>query len=250
MEISAGRKGGCASRVERTPSESRDSLSFPQSHDSSRSLSSHSANIRAHKKKHDILAKIILLGESTVGKSCLTNRYVLNDFDFNSIATVGMDIRIKNIDMDGKVVKLQVWDTAGQERYRGITKAFHRGANGVMFVYDVTNRESFQQLQKWIGDFEKSTTAINPTPMVIVGNKADMEDRRAVEKSTAQEWCDFIRIPYMETSALTGEGVEEAFSAIAKDAAVHASKRSEAKKQKIDPRERQRSKKCPTCIIS
>jgi len=249
MELSTGRGGGCASRVERTPSESRDSLSFPQSHDSSRSLSSHSANIRAHKKKHDILAKIILLGDSTVGKSCLTNRYVMNDFDFNSIATVGMDIRIKNIDMDGKVVKLQIWDTAGQERYRGITKAFHRGANGVMFIYDITNRQSFQQLIKWIGDFEKSTTAIDHTPMIVVGNKADMEEMRAVEKSTAQQWCDLMRIPYMETSALTGEGVEEAFSAIAKDAALHASKRSEAKK-KIDPRQRQRSKKCPSCIIS
>jgi len=173
----------------------------------------------------------------------------MNDFDFNSIATVGMDIRIKNIDMDGKVVKLQIWDTAGQERYRGITKAFHRGANGVMFIYDITNRQSFQQLIKWIGDFEKSTTAIDHTPMIVVGNKADMEEMRAVEKSTAQQWCDLMRIPYMETSALTGEGVEEAFSAIAKDAALHSSKRSEAKK-KIDPRQRQRSKKCPSCIIS
>jgi len=247
MELSVGKKGGCASRVERTPSESRNSLSLSHSNDSSRSFSSHSSNVRAHKKKHDILAKIILLGESTVGKSCLTNRYVLNDFDFNSIATVGMDIRIKNIDMDGKVVKLQVWDTAGQERYRGITKAFHRGANGVMFIYDITNRQSFQRLQSWISDFEKSTTSIDPTPMVVVGNKADMDELRAVEKSTAQEWCDFMGIPYMETSALTGEGVEEAFFAIAKDAALHASKRAASKK--VDP-ERQRSKKCPNCVIS
>jgi len=249
MELSTGKRGGgCASRVERTPSESR-RFSFSQSHDSSRSLSSHSSNVRAHKKKHDILAKIILLGESTVGKSCLTNRYVLNDFDFNSIATVGMDIRIKNIDMDGKVVKLQVWDTAGQERYRGITKAFHRGANGVMFIYDITNRQSFQRLQNWISDFEKSTTAIEPTPMLVVGNKADMDEMRAVEKSTAQEWCDFMRIPYMETSALTGEGVEEAFFAIAKDAALHASKRAESKR--VDPSSRSKtSTKCPSCVIS
>jgi len=246
MELSLGR-GGCSSRVERTPSESRESFSA-QSTGSSRSLSafSHSANLKAHKKKHDILAKVILLGESTVGKSCLTNRYVMGEFDFNCIATVGMDIRIKNMDMDGKALKLQIWDTAGQERYRGITKAFHRGANGVMFIYDITNKESFQKLKTWIQEFEKSTTAQEPVPMVVVGNKVDLNSERMVGTQEAREWCEYWEIPYFETSARTGDGVCPAFENIARRAALHSVKRSKEKGKTLvtEPRKKRCSQNC------
>jgi len=249
MELSIGRKG-CASRIQRTDSESRDSFSTSsaESFRSRDSLSSHSSNLRAHRKKHDILAKIILLGESTVGKSCITNRYVNDEFNFNSIATVGMDIRIKNVDFDGKVLKIQLWDTAGQERYRGITKAYHRGANGVAFVYDITQRESFQKLKMWISEFEKSTTAMEPVPMVVIGNKSDLDDRRAVEYSDAKEWCEYWEIPYFETSARTGKGVMEAFADITQRAGVHSAKREEKKKTK-SKKLRGGKKSCP-CIIS
>jgi len=241
MELSLG-KGGCTSRVQRTPSDS-----FSSTSSRSCSLSSHSSNLRAHKKKHDILAKIIVLGESTVGKSCLTNRYVNDEFDFNSISTVGMDIRIKNLDYDGKVLKVQIWDTAGQERYRGITKAFHRGANGVIFAFDITNRDSFQKLKNWIADFQKSTTTVEPVPMTIVGNKADLEDKRAVEFDEAKEWCDYWDIPYFETSARYGLGVEQAFSYIARQAAVHSLKRKQKKTQELKSKSK---KRCTNCTIS
>jgi len=233
------------------PSDSRTSFSS-QSLDSSRSCSlssAHSSNLRNHRKKHDILAKLILLGESTVGKSCLTNRYVNDEFDFNSIATVGMDLRIKVLDLDGKVLKVQIWDTAGQERYRATTKAFHRGANGVVFVYDITNLESFMNLRDWITEFDKSTSTSEAVPKVVIGNKVDLDSKRAVEYSDAKEFCDFWEIPYFETSAKTGSGVMQAFDSINRRAALHAAKKSEKKKELCEL-ERQKRRRCTNCIIS
>lgn len=250
MELSLSGRNGSSSRIiQRTSSESRTSFSSDSTR--SHSLSSaHSTNLRAHRKKHDILAKLILLGESTVGKSCLTNRYVNDNFDFNSIATVGMDIRIKVLDLDGKVLKVQIWDTAGQERYRGITKAFHRGANGVVFVYDITNRESFQNLRTWIKDFEQSTTTLEPTPMVVVGNKSDLDEKRAVEYSDAKEFCDFWDIPYFETSAKTGEGVMEAFHSVTYRAAMHASAKTKKMQESRELETGKKRGRCSKCIIS
>jgi Ras-related protein Rab-1A len=131
-------------------------------------------------KEYDALFKLLLIGDSGVGKSCLLLRYADQTYTASYISTIGVDFKIRTIEYKGKTIKLQIWDTAGQERFRTITSSYYRGAHGIFVVYDVTNADSFSSIQKqWQNDIQRYATP--HVPIVLVGNKTDMVGKRAGE---------------------------------------------------------------------
>merc|ERR1711976_493849 len=145
------------------------------------------------------LLKILLIGNSGVGKSCLLMRYVENNFTTNFFNTIGVDFKMKTIQMQDKEVKLQIWDTAGQERFRTITCNYYRGAHGVVIVYDITDRESFESVKNWMVEIEKY--AQENVNKLIIGNKCDLTSKRQVSYQEGAELARQLRIDFLETSA-------------------------------------------------
>ncbi|XP_031483245.1 ras-related protein RABE1c [Nymphaea colorata] len=165
---------------------------------------------------YDYLIKLLLIGDSGVGKSCLLLRFSDDSFTTSFITTIGIDFKIRNIELDGKRIKLQIWDTAGQERFRTITTAYYRGAMGILLVYDVTDESSFNNIRNWIRNIEQH--ASDNVNKILVGNKADMdESKRAVPTSRGQALADEYGIKFFETSAKTNFNVEQVFFSIARD---------------------------------
>ncbi|KAM4558108.1 ras-related protein Rab-33B [Odontesthes bonariensis] len=145
--------------------------------------------------------KIIVIGDSNVGKTCLTYRFCGGTFLKNPEATIGVDFRERTVELDGERVKLQIWDTAGQERFRkSMVEHYYRSVHAVIFVYDVTSLCSFESIPEWIE--ECSRHAVGPqVPRIMVGNKCDLRERREVPTSTAQCLADGYNFPLFETSA-------------------------------------------------
>ncbi|CAN6209752.1 unnamed protein product, partial [Urochloa humidicola] len=165
---------------------------------------------------YDYLIKLLLIGDSGVGKSCLLLRFSDGSFTTSFITTIGIDFKIRTIELDGKRIKLQIWDTAGQERFRTITTAYYRGAMGILLVYDVTDESSFNNIRNWIRNIEQH--ASDNVNKILIGNKADMdESKRAVPTSKGQALADEYGIKFFETSAKTNLNVEQVFFSIARD---------------------------------
>eukprot|EP00879_Flechtneria_rotunda_P002040 GHRR01002218.1.p1 GENE.GHRR01002218.1~~GHRR01002218.1.p1 ORF type:complete len:215 (+),score=57.19 GHRR01002218.1:336-980(+) len=168
------------------------------------------------RQDYDFLIKLLLIGDSGVGKSCLLLRFSEDSFTPSFITTIGIDFKIKKIFLDNKWVKLQIWDTAGQERFRTITSAYYRGAMGILLVYDVTDEASFNNIRNWMRNIEQH--ASDNVNKILVGNKSDMADeKRAVPYSKGQALADEYNIRFFETSAKDNVNVEEVFTSIAKD---------------------------------
>jgi small GTP-binding protein len=155
------------------------------------------------------LLKILVIGESAVGKSCLLLRYTDNKFQETFMTTIGVDFKTKYIDIDGTHVKLQIWDTAGQEKFRSITRAYYRGAHGILVVFDISRRDTFNQTKMWIDSIRDSQGDANLIDVILIGNKCDLV--RAVTKEEAQALANSYGIRYFETSAKENTNVEEAF---------------------------------------
>mmetsp|Transcript_21754 Transcript_21754/g.31566 ORF Transcript_21754/g.31566 Transcript_21754/m.31566 type:complete len:206 (-) Transcript_21754:389-1006(-) len=168
------------------------------------------ANARA-KHDHDHLFKLVLIGDSGVGKSCLLLRFADNAFNETYVSTIGVDFRFRTIQVEGKTVKLQIWDTAGQERFRTITSAYYRGADGIILVFDVTSENSYEHMADWLSEVSRYSSG----QKLMVGNKSDRVHDRAVKRETAQAYASSLNIPYMETSAKNNDNIEETFTAIA-----------------------------------
>ncbi|XP_017261551.1 ras-related protein Rab-8B [Kryptolebias marmoratus] len=166
-------------------------------------------------KTYDYLFKLLLIGDSGVGKTCLLFRFSEDSFNTTFISTIGIDFKIRTIELDGKRVKLQIWDTAGQERFRTITTAYYRGAMGIMLVYDICNEKSFDNIKNWIRNIEEH--ASSDVEKMILGNKCDMTDRRQVSKDRGEKLAIDYGVKFLETSAKSGLNVEEAFYTIARD---------------------------------
>jgi len=164
---------------------------------------------------YDFLIKLLLIGDSGVGKSCLLLRFSDDSFTTSFITTIGIDFKIKTIELEGKRIKLQIWDTAGQERFRTITTAYYRGAMGILLVYDVTDEQSFQNIRNWIRNIEQH--AADGVDKILVGNKCDMEGEKVVETTRGQSLADEYGIKFYETSAKQNINVVESFTAIAHD---------------------------------
>jgi len=164
---------------------------------------------------YDFLIKLLLIGDSGVGKSCLLLRFCDDAWTPSFITTIGIDFKIRTIELDGKRIKLQIWDTAGQERFRTITTAYYRGAMGILLVYDVTDDRSFNNIRTWHANIEQhASEGVNK---VLIGNKSDWTDKRAVSEEDGRELAEELGIKFIETSAKINEGVEDAFFTLARD---------------------------------
>ena len=168
---------------------------------------------------YDYQFKLMLIGESGVGKSCLLMRFCDDCFTPSFITTIGIDFKIRTIEVDGKRIKLQIWDTAGQERFRTITYAYYRGAMGVLVVYDVTNEQSFLSIRNWMQNIDQY--APEGVQRVLIGNKCDMSARKVVEYSTGKALADEYNVRFFETSAKSAINVDEAFISLARDIKAH-----------------------------
>ena len=163
--------------------------------------------------EYDYLFKLLLIGDSGVGKSCLLLRFADDTYTESYISTIGVDFKIRSIELDGKTVKLQIWDTAGQERFRTITSSYYRGAHGIIIVYDVTDKESFQNIQHWLQEIDKY--ANEGVMKLLVGNKSDLQSKKVVSYDEAKELADSLGIGFIETSAKNAHNVEQAFTKMA-----------------------------------
>jgi len=167
-----------------------------------------------HTSEYDYLFKLLLIGDSGVGKSCLLLRFADDTYTESYISTIGVDFKIRTIELEGKTVKLQIWDTAGQERFRTITSSYYRGAHGIIVVYDVTDNDTFTNVKQWLQEIDRyASEGVNK---LLVGNKSDLTGKKVVEYSVAKEFADQLTIPFLETSAKNATNVEQAFLTMAK----------------------------------
>uniref|UniRef100_A0A5F8ADV4 Ras-related protein Rab-13 n=1 Tax=Macaca mulatta TaxID=9544 RepID=A0A5F8ADV4_MACMU len=166
-------------------------------------------------KAYDHLFKLLLIGDSGVGKTCLIIRFAEDNFNNTYISTIGIDFKIRTVDIEGKKIKLQVWDTAGQERFKTITTAYYRGAMGIILVYDITDEKSFENIQNWMKSIKENASA--GVERLLLGNKCDMEAKRKVQKEQADKLAREHGIRFFETSAKSSMNVDEAFSSLARD---------------------------------
>uniref|UniRef100_A0A7C8ZS96 Uncharacterized protein n=1 Tax=Opuntia streptacantha TaxID=393608 RepID=A0A7C8ZS96_OPUST len=161
---------------------------------------------------YDYLFKVVLIGDSGVGKSNLLSRFTRNEFSQESKSTIGVEFATRSIRVDDKIVKAQIWDTAGQERYRAITSAYYRGAVGALVVYDVTRHVTFENVERWLKELRDHTD--NNIVIMLVGNKADLRHLRAVSVEDAKAFAERENTFFMETSALEALNVENAFTEV------------------------------------
>ena len=166
-------------------------------------------------KYSDYLFKYLVIGNSGVGKSCLLIRFTDDTWSDSYVTTIGVDFKIKTLDLDGKSVKLQIWDTAGQERFRNIISSYYRGAQGIMLVYDITDLESFQNLNSWLIEIEKN--ASKNVYKILVGNKCDCESERKVTVEQGKDFAAQYGMKFFETSAKESTNVQESFIEMTKE---------------------------------
>ena len=162
----------------------------------------------------DCVYKVLLLGDSTVGKTCFLLRYCDKTFQEAHLSTIGLDYRLKNMTLNsGKKIKLQIWDTAGQDRFRAITKNYYKGANGIIIIYDVTNLQTYENVKMWITQIREEA---NPNVVIyLAGNKIDVdEEEKVVKTEDGQKIADEFKLPFFETSAKEGVNVNEAFESL------------------------------------
>jgi Ras-related protein Rab-11A len=164
---------------------------------------------------YDMIFKIVLIGDTSVGKTNILSKYLSNEFDPDSKATVGVEFGTRDFKIENNTVKVQIWDTAGQERYRSITNAYYKGAKGSLLVYDITNPKTFENVDKWLSDLK--TNAEEKISVVLVGNKTDLESERKISLEQGKEKAELFKLAFIETSALNGNNIEKAFNELISD---------------------------------
>lgn len=167
-----------------------------------------------NEQSEDYIFKIVLLGDSAVGKSNLLSRYTKNEFSRNSKATIGVEFQAKTLQIDNKEIKAQIWDTAGQERFRAVTSAYYRGAVGALLVYDISRRQTFQNICRWLEELRMHSDPGIVT--MLVGNKSDLKEARKVSVDDGAALAQSEDMFFMETSALDSTNVSIAFQTIVK----------------------------------
>ncbi|CAL9047909.1 ras-related protein RABA4d-like [Musa acuminata AAA Group] len=157
----------------------------------------------------DYVFKIVVIGDSAVGKTQLLGRFTKDEFFLDSKSTIGVEFQTRTLVLNRKRIKAQIWDTAGQERYRAITSAYYRGALGAMLVYDITKRQTFDHVVRWIDELRAN--ADNSIVVMLIGNKSDLAKNRVVSTEDAMEFAEEQGLFFSEASALSGDNVETAF---------------------------------------
>lgn len=184
--------------------------------------------------EYDYLFKLLLIGDSGVGKSCLLLRFADDTYTESYISTIGVDFKIRTIELDGKTIKLQIWDTAGQERFRTITSTYYRNTHGVIIVYDVTKPESFINVKRWLNEISQNCDSVCK---ILVGNKNDDPSKKQVETQEAVQYGETVGVRVFETSAKENINVEEMFMEF-----THMVLRAKKQSQNRAEREREREK--------
>ena len=183
-----------------------------------------------NEENYDYIMKLILLGDSSVGKTNILTKYLKNFFDPDSKATVGVEFGTKSVEIEGKKIKVQIWDTAGEERYKSITSTYYKGAKGAFIVYDITRKITFESIDKWIGDLKNNGD--ENIIIYLVGNKNDLNDKREVDKNEAMNKAEKYNIAFMETSALSGDNIQKIFQDLIEKVYVNFFRNSKANKEK------------------
>lgn len=163
----------------------------------------------ADKDQHDHMVKIMIIGESGSGKSCLLQRFNKNEFLVNHLTTIAIDFKVKIVEINGVKLKMQIWDTAGQERFNTLTAGFYKAAHGIIVMYSIVDVKSFENVEKWMTQIQNNAPA--SVKVVLVGNKSDLSSDRVVETETGQALADKHHITFFETSAFNGENVNAVF---------------------------------------
>ena len=185
-------------------------------------------------KHYDDLFKLVIIGDSGVGKSCILLRFADDTFTDNYYSTIGVDFRFKCVDIGERKCKLQIWDTAGQERFKTVTSAYYRGADGIIIVFDQTDQESFNNIQNWIDDISKYST--EEPSKIIIANKEDISDeRKSVKMEDIAELEKKTGLEVIKTSAKTGENIDYAFKKLTQKLLIERNNRILSKGYSLEP---------------
>ncbi len=169
----------------------------------------------AEMEEYDMMVKVIIIGDSGVGKTNIMSKFLKNKFMEESKATVGVEFGSKLFDLNGHKIKAQIWDTAGQEKYKSITGAYFKGSKGALVVYDITQKSTYESLEKWVNDLK---SAGDPKiTIILIGNKSDLEENRQVSKEQGEEKAKSFGCAFLETSALSGDNIDKAFNMMVKE---------------------------------
>ena len=194
---------------------------------------------------YDYLFKVLLLGDSDVGKSSLILRYTEETFNSKLVNSIGVDFKMKKKEVDGKIIKVQIWDTAGHERFRSITYSYYRGANAIIIVFDLSDKKSFINITEWLKQIGKH--AKENVFMFLVGNKSDLLDERKVTYEEAKQYADEHELPYIETSAKEGININELFDSSIKSFLTNAKNFGGDKNIKLNNQSANTSEKNACC---
>ena len=166
-------------------------------------------------EEYEMMIKVILIGDSGVGKTNIMSKFLKNQFLEDSKATVGVEFGSKLFIQQGHKIKAQIWDTAGQEKYKAITSAYYKGSKGALVIYDITQKETFANIEKWVNDLKcKGDPKIT---VIIIGNKNDLEEKRQISKEQGEEKAKSFGCAFLETSAFSGDNIEKAFEMMVKE---------------------------------
>ena len=187
------------------------------------------SNNQSSEQGYEFIFKVLLLGNSNVGKSSLFLRFVDDIWNDTFVPTIGVDFKIKTFEIDSKKIKMQIWDTAGQERFKNIIASYYRGAHGILLLYDVTDKDSFKNLGNWLIEIEKN--ASKNVLKLLIGNKSDLEEKRVISFNQGKEFADSYGLKFLETSAKKNINVTEAFEMLGRQL-MNASKEKKIVAQK------------------
>jgi len=190
---------------------------------------------------YDYLFKLVLIGDSGVGKSNLLSRFTRNEFNIDSKSTISVEFATRGVIIEGKTIKAQIWDTAGQERYRAITSAYYRGAVGALVLYDLSKHITYENVERWLRELRDH--ANQDIVIMLVGNKSDLRHLRTVPTEEALAYAERNQLSFIETSALDSTNVEKAFQMIISEIYKRASKDSDSRNDLIQPTDDEPPKK-------
>ena len=194
-------------------------------------------------QQKEFLYKILLLGDTSVGKTCFLMRYTDNTFQEIHMSTIGLDYKLKNVQLeDGKIVKIQIWDTAGQDRFRSITKNYYKGAHGIILIYDVTDKKTYENVKAWIEQIREEVS--DNVTIILVGNKIDDLEGRKVKKEEGEKAAKEFGLSFFECSAKTGENIDLIFNELVKRTVEQFSKSDREGGSKLNSKKKKKKGWC------